>query len=106
MRAVTVLGRGAMAALLVGMVAAGCGGDEASGQKLPENPGLPATVPIAATDGLLPGDQRAPGPPTVTTAARRHPLVGRPSVPTVRTTRTAPPATTTSTAGLLAPPGP
>ena len=105
MRAVTVSGRGAMAASLVGMVAAGCGGDEASGQKLPENPGLPAMVPIAATDGLLPGDQRAPGPPTVTTAARRWP-VGRPSVPAVRTTRTAPPATTTSTAGLLAPPGP
>jgi hypothetical protein len=97
MRSVTLEGRGGVAAalVLVAMVAVGCGGHEASGQELPDVPGQPAAVRIA-DEGVLPGDQREPGSPTVTTAERRWPI-GKASSPAVTTTSTAPRPITTST---------
>jgi len=99
------LAMSAAVALLV-VVGAGCGGDEASSsrQKLPDG-----TQPVAAyvgdgSDGLLPGDHRAPGSGAVTTTTTRP--IGRPlnPVPANRTPVTRPPlqltevVTTTSTA--------
>ena len=96
MRSVTVVGRAGMAAglVLVAVVAVGCGGQEASGQERPDIPGQPAAVVRIADEGLLPGDQRAPGAATVTTAPRWP--IGKASSPAVTTTSTAPPPTTTT----------
>jgi hypothetical protein len=96
MRSVTAKGRGGMAAglVLVALVAVGCGGQEASGQERPETPGPPAAIRVS-DEGLLPGDQRAPGSPTVTTTARLWPI-GKASSPAITTTSTRPPPTTTT----------
>lgn len=77
-------------ALLAAVVGAGCRGDQASGQELPNRP-----EPVAAVvdDGLLPGDRKLPGgAPTVTTAVRAKPI-GRTSspVPANHTPETRPP---------------
>ena len=97
MRSGTVVCRSKMAAglLLTAVLAVGCAGSEASGQERPDISGQPAATRISG-EGLLPGDQRAPGPPTVTTAARRWPI-GKASSPAVTTTSTSPPPTTTTT---------
>ncbi len=58
-------------AVLVAVLGVGCGGRQASSQELPESPEPVATI---VGDGLLPGDRRAPDPPTVTTAAIRIPI--------------------------------
>lgn len=64
-------------ALLVVVVGAGCGGDEASSrQELPDSPRPVATI----GEGLVPGERRAPGPAPVTTTAPPRPI-GRPSSP-------------------------
>jgi hypothetical protein len=71
-------------ALLVAVVAIGCGGQRNPGQDGPDSSGRPPTILISG-EGLLPGDQRAPNGPTVTTAARRWP-VGKAAVPPTTTT--------------------
>jgi hypothetical protein len=59
-------------ALLVAVVGVGCSGHEASSRQ--ELPGSPQPVATIVGDGLLPGDQRAPGAPTVTTQVPRPPI--------------------------------
>ena len=56
-------------AVLVAVLGVGCGGQQASGQELPESPEPVATI---VGDGLLlPGDRRAPDAKlTVTTTTR------------------------------------
>lgn len=96
MRSGTVVSRAGVAAVLVLMaVAVGCGGHEAS-QERPDISGQPDATRIS-DEVLLPGDQRAPGPPTATTVARRWPI-GKGSAPAVTTTRP-PPLSTTTTVG-------
>jgi hypothetical protein len=86
MRSVTTLRRGRMAAglLLTAVMAAGCAGSEASGGEISDVPSQPTASPIRE-ERLLPGDQRVPGPTTVTTAARPWPL-GKGSARPVTTT--------------------
>jgi hypothetical protein len=97
--------------LLTAVMAVGCAGSEASGREVSDVPGQPAASTIPE-EGFLPGDQRVPGPPTVTTAARRWPLgkgSARPVTTTSRavtttsravtTTSTSPPLTTGSVVG-------
>ena len=104
MRTVTMVGRGAMAALLVAVVAVGCAGQEAASPQRAEIPGEPAAATRAPVpEELTPGDQRAPEAPTVATAPRRWPI-GKALSPAVTTTSTAPPSTTTTI--TLAPVGP
>jgi hypothetical protein len=67
------------AALLVIVMAVGCGGDDASSGQ-PEVPGRPQPVATFVGDGLLPGDQRAADRAAVTTKAPRLPI-GRPLHP-------------------------
>ena len=102
MRPDTLVGRGRMATglVLTAVMAVGCAGSEASGQERPDFPGQPSATRIPSDEGLLPGDQRAPGPPTVSTATRRWPI-GNTSSPAVTTTSTsaAPTTTTTTTVG-------
>ena len=69
-------------ALLVAVLSVGCGGDQASGQELPDSPEPVATI---VDDELLPGDRRAPDAPTVTTAAPRPPIGRTKSPVPVRT---------------------
>ena len=103
MRTVTMVGRGAMAALLVAVVAIGCASQEASSPPRAEIPGEPVAATRAPDpEELVPGDQRSPEAPTVTTAPRRWPI-GTALSPAVTTTSTAPSTTTTVT---LAPVGP
>jgi hypothetical protein len=92
------------AVVLVVVAGVGCGGDEASSrQELPGVPQPVATIVDDGRDGLLPGDQRAPGSASVTTTPTRP--IGRPlnPVPVHRTPVTRPPSrltevvTTTST---------
>ena len=91
-----MMARGAMAAALVAAVAVGCAGQEASSPERADIPGTPAAATRTPdAGGLAPGEQRAPEPPTATTAPRRWP-VGKPSSPAVTTTSTSPPPTTTS----------
>ena len=99
MRSVTTVGRGRMAAglLLTAVMAAGCAGSAASDEEISDVPSQPTASPIPE-EGLLPGDQRVPGPATVTTAARRWPL-GKGSSPAVTTTSRAVTTTTGSVVG-------
>ena len=84
-------------AVLVAVLGVGCGGDQASGQELPESPEPVATV---ITDGILPGDRRAPDGPTVTTKVFRPPL-GRAKIPIpVSPPPTVPVRTPTTLAGI------
>jgi hypothetical protein len=89
--------------MLVVVVTVGCGGDEASSSRQ-ELPGRPQSVATFVGDGLLPGEQRTPGPAAATTTSTRP--IGRPlnPVPANRTPVTRPPlqfmevvTTTTST---------
>lgn len=64
-------------AVLVAVLGVGCGGDQASGQELPESPEPVATV---VTEGVLPGDRRVPDGPTVTTKVF-HPPIARAKIP-------------------------
>jgi len=69
----------AMALVVVAGVA--CGGNEASSR--PELPGGPqpvATIVGDGASGLVPGEQRAPGSPAVTTTTPTRPI-GRPLNP-------------------------
>ena len=97
-------------ALLAAMAGVGCHSDQASGQQLPARAEPAATV--TGDPLLLPGDQRLPGGPTVTTAVPRP--IGRPSspVPANRTRVTRAPlvlpgieATTTTTTTTAVPGG-
>jgi hypothetical protein len=99
------------AVALVVVAGVGCGGDEASSR--PELPGGPqpvATIVGDSGNGLLPGEQRAPGSAAVTTTTPTRP-VGRPlnPVPVNRTPVTRAPVhltevvTTTSTPPTTAP---
>ena len=104
------------AVLLVVVVGAGCGSEEASSRQ--ELPGGSQPVATIADEGLLPGDQQAPGPAAVTTTAPHWPI-GRPLHPVpanrvpvtrpplqleaVTTTSTAPATTTTATTATTAP---
>ena len=97
MRTVTMVVRGATATLLVAVAASGCAAQEASSPERVDIPGQPATATrTPEVEGLAPGAQRDPGPPTVTTVRPRWP-VGKTSAPAVTTTSTAPPTTTTTT---------
>jgi hypothetical protein len=83
------------AALLAVVVGVGCGGDQASsGQEAPDRPQPVATI---VGDGLVAGDQQAPGPAPVTTTAPRQPI-GRPQRPV-------PPDTPVTTGAPLQPAG-
>lgn len=104
MRSVAVVGGGGTrptgrvlrllaAAVLIGMMAAGCGGHQASGQERLDNPGPPDTTRITE-ERLLPGDQRTPDEPSPATTAPRREPIGRALIPAVTTTST---ATTTLT---------
>jgi len=99
------------AAFLAVVVGVGCGGDQASsGQESPDRPQPVATI---IGDGLVPGDQRAPGPAPVTTTAPRQPIgrAQRPVPPPAPVT-TRPPlqlqgaVTTTSTPPAATTPAP
>ena len=111
MRTVTMVGRGAMAALFVAVAAVGCADQEASGPERADIPGEPAAATRAPdVEVLAPGDQRPPDAATVTTEPRRWPI-GKPLSPAVTTTSTSPPPTTTSppsttTTVTLSPVGP
>lgn len=72
-------------AVLVAVLGVGCGGDQASGQELPESPEPVATI---VTDGIVPGDRRAPDAPTVTTQTPRPPIGRTKSPVPVRTVPT------------------
>ena len=67
-------------ALLAVMVGAGCRSNQAVGQEVPDRAQPVATSTAVGEDGLLPGDQRLPGSPTVTTAVAPRPIA-RPSSP-------------------------
>lgn len=74
-------------AVVVAVLGVGCGGEQVSGQELPQSPEPVATI---VTEGILPGDRRAPDGPTVTTQVFRPPL-GRAKIPMpVRTPSTVP----------------
>lgn len=84
-------------AVLVAVLGVGCGGEQVSGQELPESPEPVATV---ITDGILPGDRRAPDGLTVTTKAFRPPL-GRAKIPMpVRPPPTVPVRTPSTLTGI------
>ena len=72
-------------AVLVAVLGVGCGGEQASGEELPESPEPVATI---VSDRLLPGDQRAPDAPTVATQAPRPPIGRTKSPVPVRTAPT------------------
>jgi hypothetical protein len=97
MRSFTLVSRGTLAALLVALGAAGCTGHEASGQEAPVDTGQPAASRISGEE-LVPGEQRLPGPPTVTTAIPRRPIA-RTSSPAVTTTSIAPAPAPSSVGG-------
>ena len=98
------------AALLAAVVGVGCGGAQASSGPGPTDRPQPVATTVVG-DGLLPGDQRAPNPASVTTTAPHWPI-GRPQRPVlphapitrpplqiqgvVTTTSTSPATTTTS----------
>jgi hypothetical protein len=93
-----------MAAVIVAVVAAGCARHEASSPERAEIPGQPAAATRAPdAEELAPGDQRAPGAATVTTAPRQWPI-GKASSPAVTTTSSSAPSTTTAV--TLSPVGP